>query len=94
MYHEDGTVNDIILTIINDGDGRSCGGFDYRQRCEAGRTHDLYRFRWAAREYGRYRHRTFGSPLPTREQAHIAGDFLFAYYQEHAEEVAQEVGNF
>lgn len=85
-YHEDPRVNDIMLSIINDGDGSQCGGFDYAQRCAAGRSHDLFKFRWAAREYDRYAHRTYGTPHATREQTVLAGNLLLEYYQRHAEE--------
>jgi hypothetical protein len=85
MYSENQIVNDIVLTIINDGDGSMCG-MDYKARLDAGRHHGLFEFRHAAREYGRYRHKHFGSSVPTRHEWVEAGNILMRYYEEHAKE--------
>lgn len=32
MYHENKLINDIVTTVIADGDGSQCGGFGYNDR--------------------------------------------------------------
>ena len=34
MYSENHVINDVVLTVINDGDGTQCG-MTYAQRCAA-----------------------------------------------------------
>jgi hypothetical protein len=84
-YHQDPVVNDLVLTIINDGDGSQCGR-SYQQRCNAAEN-GIFEFRYACREYGRQRSRS-GSSRPTREQVLIAADILQSYYRERVKEIA------
>lgn len=86
-YSQNHTVEDLVLTIINDGDGSQCG-MNYAQRCAAA-DNGLYEFRAACREYGRYRHRTYASRVPSRDEVLAAADILQAYYREHNMETAR-----
>lgn len=81
-YHEDPIVNDIVLTIINDGNGSQCG-MDYEERKRMAES--VYRFRTACREYNRQRSRS-GSVRATPGQIIQAADILQAYYREHVAE--------
>lgn len=85
MYHPDPRVNDIVLTIINDGNGSQCG-MDYRARCNAAAT-GILRYRAAVAEYGR---RAYGRSMPTRSQIIEAADVLQHYYRAHVEEMKHE----
>ena len=87
-YHIDPVVNDLVLTIINDGDGEQCGT-DYRQRIGAAEF-GLFKFRTACREYGRYRQRVYGLSFPTREQWFTAATILQNYYRAHVEEIKSQ----
>ncbi len=88
MYSNDPLVNDIVLSVINDGNGDQCGT-DYAKRVDLGRQIvNLYQFRAMAREYGRYAKKRFGSPIPTRAQWVEAGNLLSEYYEEHVKELS------
>lgn len=78
MYHEDPVINDIVLTVINDGNGSQCG-ITYNQRCNAAKSGYILAFRRAANEY---------RPTSRRDQQMIAGDYLYKYYLEHIGELA------
>lgn len=88
-YHDDPQVNEIILTVINDGNGNQCGA-DYSERCRIAQHAEVdsarYRFRGIARAYDRYSHRVYGHPLRTLKQTSEAGDYLAKYYAEHVKE--------
>lgn len=79
MFDEDHKVSELMLCIINDGNGDQCGR-SYEQRCEAASSHGLFEFRYMARECRRRVHPDWRdySAACTR-----AGDLLFAYYEEH-----------
>lgn len=77
MYHQDPVINDLMLTIINDGDGSQCG-MNYAQRCAAADTGIFY-YRAACREYNRH---------ASREQIIEAATRIQAYYREHVKESA------
>ena len=86
LYHEDPQTNEIILTVINDGDGSQCGS-GYERRCDLARAgNSLTEFRFMAREYIRHAHRTFGTPHPPRSAWVGAGNYLQRYYEEHITE--------
>ena len=85
-YSQNHTVEDLVLTIINDGNGSQCG-MSYPQRCAAAES-GIFEFRAACRAYGRYRHRVYGSSIPDRLEVIEAADILQAYYREHAKESA------
>lgn len=85
MYHQDPVVNDLVLTIINDGDGSQCG-MSYKQRCQSA-AFGILNFRFACRQYSRIRYANGGS-LATREQWLTAADVLQSYYREHIKEIA------
>src|SRR5262245_45402970 len=87
MYHDDPKVNDIVLTIINDGNGEMCGGLDYEGRKAAGRSNDLFAFHKAAKVYGQvYGPKVFESTRATLAQVRKAAEILLAYYVEHVKE--------
>jgi hypothetical protein len=85
-YSTNPTVEDVVLTVINDGNGSQCG-MTYAQRCEAAEF-GIFEFRAACRAYGRYRHRNYGASIPTRGEVIEAADILQAYYREHTKESA------
>ena len=89
-YSTDHRVNDIVLTIINDGDGKQCG-MDYSTRCDEAITgRDL--FISACRAYDRYSREFYGSPKATREQIIAAADIVQAYYRQHVTEIETTKG--
>ena len=85
-YSDNATVNDIVLTVINDGDGKQCGA-SYAQRCDAARAGNYYEFGDMARAYGRYRLSHYGATVPARAEWVAARDILFSYYVEHVAEI-------
>jgi hypothetical protein len=87
LYHDDPVVDDLILTIINDGNGSQCG-MTYENRKSAAFSHDLAPFRIAARKYSTQRVKAGGSPA-TRSQIIEAANYLMHYYTEHNAECQQ-----
>ena len=86
-YHFDTRVNDIMLTVINDGNGDQCGA-DYAERCRLGKDgtqRSRMQFRYIARECARRARKAAQTSLA---QSSAAGDFLFKYYVNHAKELA------
>jgi hypothetical protein len=80
-YHNNPTVNDLVLSIINDGDGSMCG-MTYKQRCAAADT-GIGEFRAAARDYSEYRTKHFEQPKATRQEILDAATCLQEYYRRH-----------
>jgi hypothetical protein len=87
MYSEDPIVNDIVLTIINDGNGEMCG-MTYADRQAAARRDGCgrYQFEAAARRYVRYWNRNFrdDDERPrkiSRAQQLQVGEILVDYYR-------------
>ena len=76
MYHENHKINDVILTIINDGNGETCG-MTYQERKAAVKNHDLPAIRRAVEKYGK---KYYGENFK-QEYIFIAGDFIFDYYE-------------
>lgn len=85
MYHEDPVINDIMLTIINDGDGSECG-MTYKQRCDAA-EHGLMLYIDACIKYDRKRKNVYGSPAARAIQIRGAAERIQAYYREHVREL-------
>jgi len=85
LYSDNHTVEDLVLTIINDGDGSQCG-MTYAERVAAADT-GLYAYRAACRQYGRYRHSQYGSSIPTRQEWLDAANIIQEYYRQHAKEL-------
>ena len=83
MYSENPVVNDLVLTIINDGNGSQCG-MDYARRCVAADT-GIREFRAACVEYGAVRTKS-GSSAPSRTDILEAATILQSYYREHVKE--------
>ena len=89
-YHDDPTINDTLLSVINDGNGEMCG-FTYQERVECARqTANIQQFRLMARNYSSYRNKHFGSSHLTRHEWVEAGNFLSKYYMEHLKEIDNE----
>ena len=86
-YHENAAINDAVLTIINDGDGSQCEGFNYARR-KAAAEFGLFEYRAAVRAYSRYRHMHYGSRHLTRPEVIEAASYLQEYYREHVKECA------
>jgi len=78
-------VHEIVLTIVNDGNGDQCG-YTYRQRRELADT-GLYAYRHMVRNYLRHSWREYGTPRPVdRRVRFIAADEIQAYYRRHVAE--------
>jgi len=90
IYSTDHRVNDLVLTIINDGDGKQCG-MDYAKRCAAAET-GLFDYRFACRSYSRYSHAHYGTPHATQAQIIAAADIVQEYYREHVTEIETTKG--
>lgn len=82
-YSADPVINDLVLTIINDGNGAQCGR-TYEQRCAAAEN-GIFEYSYMCREYSRQRNRA-GSSRATREQILAAATILQEYYREHMAE--------
>jgi hypothetical protein len=68
-------INDIVLTVINDGDGSLCG-YNYDQRLQAARTNTIGIFKSAAQTYMN----------TSAENIDLAAEELMEYYKEHLKE--------
>ncbi len=79
-------INDLVLTVINDGNGSQCG-FSYHDRLAAvrGETLDEELFVAAATNYNAQRVLIDCEPA-TRSEILEAAKELLAYYIEHAAE--------
>ena len=79
MYHENHKINDIVLTVINDGNGSQCG-MDYGQRCTAASKSEygVYQYEKACKQY---------MPTATPGELESAARLLQAYYLEHMAEM-------
>lgn len=87
MFSKDPIINDIVLTIVNDGNGKQCGA-SYEKRLEYATRHKPYlAFRAIAREYGRRAFRSYGTAHPTLQQTSQAGNILADYYAQHLMEM-------
>ena len=75
----DNIVNDIVLTVINDGNGDQCG-LTYKQRCNAAQ-YGLASYRIACVRYG-------NSIGASKQQVLEAADEVQEYYREHTKEMA------
>jgi hypothetical protein len=87
MYHENPIINDLILTIINDGNGSQCG-LSYAQRKYEAAHHGLSQFRLACARYNKQRVAS-GSKKADRLEVIEAAQILFDYYIAHNREIAQ-----
>jgi hypothetical protein len=77
-------VNDIELTVINDGNGDQCG-FNYHDRLSGGYAGDEELFFAAATNYNAQRALADSEPA-TRTELREAAKRLLRYYVEHAAE--------
>jgi hypothetical protein len=84
-YHTNHSVNDIVLSVINDGNGSMCG-MSYEQRCAAADT-GILEFRAAAKQYSDYRHKHFEQPRANRQEIIDAATCLQEYYRKHVQEM-------
>lgn len=90
MYHDSPVINDIVLTIINDGNGSQCG-MTYEDRCANTHNAALSKrlFRDAASRYtGSNRYLADNADVP-RSAIITAARILFDYYLNHVTEVIQ-----
>lgn len=71
------TVADLVLVVINDGNGDQCG-VDYQGRITAGRAKDLMAF---GRMVVRY------NPKAQPKEIRLAASQLLAYYVQHVSEL-------
>jgi len=86
MFSDNHIVNDLVLCVINDGNGSECG-ISYEQRCQAAMGfRSILSMRQAARECGHYQHKVYGTSVPTRKELVEAGNILANYYDEHVKE--------
>lgn len=86
-YSENPIIENIVLTIINDGDGSQCGmSYDARlARAHVG----IYRFRDACRQCSRYLHENFDLRQANPREIRYAAIIVQDYYRNHAEEIAR-----
>ena len=71
-------TNDIVLTVINDGDGSQCG-MDYNERCLAA-AFGIAQYRTACRNY---------APTASHKQIIEAATLIQEYYREQSKEVTE-----
>lgn len=88
MYHSDAGINDAVLTIVNDGNGKQCG-MDYAARVRAGRDGGrIMPFMDAVLRYKR----EFTRSEEGLRRAATAARILVDYYVAHARECAPAEG--
>ena len=87
MYSPDSIVNDLVLTIVNDGNGTECG-MSYAARRLAVKLQDgVFQFRRACEHYNKRRVSVYEcSESATAHQINSAADILRAYYVDHIKE--------
>lgn len=83
MHHQNPIINDIVLTIINDGNGSQCG-MDYAARCAAAEN-GIASYRAACRYYNLQRSYA-GAKSATRAEMLEAESVLQGYYRQHMQE--------
>jgi hypothetical protein len=88
MYHQNHVINDIVLTIINDGDGSQCG-FSYKDRCE---NPDPYTMLRAVQTYLSLSPDYQGQNMPRLKQQSEAAQILLDYYTDHVAEIQRFKG--
>jgi hypothetical protein len=74
-YSNNHKVEDVVLTVINDGDGTQCG-MSYKQRCQVAQ-YGLLDYQVACTRY---------NPTLSRKEAREAACLIQTYYQEHMKE--------
>ena len=87
MYSENPVVNDIVLAVINDGNGSQCG-MTYEQRCVAA-EHGLADYRVACAKYGKDGRVALDERPATRAEVIEAASLVQKYYRNHMAEAAQ-----
>lgn len=85
MYSTYPAVNDIVLTIINDGNGSECG-MTYSERVAAAET-GIGDYRIACAKYNQRRLEVYEMPKATRQQVLEAATLVQEYYRRHAKEL-------
>lgn len=85
MFSEDHAVEDIVLAVINDGNGSMCG-MTYQERCQCPHT-NLWSFRRACRVYAEYAHKNFETAMASRKQILSAALLVQKYYKQHVKEI-------
>lgn len=84
MYSDNPVINDLVLTIVNDGNGSQCG-MSYAERCHFANDATTAHYRIACAVYARNR-RDSGSSMATRREIDEAAEILQHYYREHVKE--------
>jgi hypothetical protein len=79
----DATVQDIVETIVNDGNGDMCG-YTYQERLTMGRRE----LRRACANYASRRVRMFECERASAAQLDAAVEELWLYYLQHKREIA------
>jgi hypothetical protein len=89
-YSEDHAVNDIVLAVINDGNGSMCG-LTYQHRCDIVRRQAgpvaMMQFRNACRRYSQYSRLRFETPCVPHEKVNAAAQLVLEYYRQHVKEI-------
>jgi hypothetical protein len=75
--------NDLVLIVINDGNGSQCG-MTYDQRCAAAAT-GIDQFRYACQKANQWRI-AHDCPSATRADVFAAASEVYAYYRNHMAE--------
>jgi len=82
MYHDNPRTNNVILAVINDGNGGLCG-MTYEERCQ---SVDNFTSVLNLRKAARVCADRLGINLPFRPDSFEAGNILSRYYQDHVKE--------
>lgn len=77
-------VDDIVTTVINDGDGSLCG-MSYQQRCDSA-EYGIGKFRMACQKYGQAGRSDLGESPALRLEVIEAASVVQEYYREHVAE--------
>ena len=85
-YSDDPIINEIVLVVVNDGNGKQCG-MTYQQRCDAAEN-GLADYVNACLRFDRQRVADGGAPAVKRAiQVRGAAEIIQAYYRQHVAEV-------
>ena len=89
-YHDNPVINDLVLTVINDGDGSECG-MTYADRCKAAEFGIFY-YRAACKRYSKRRAKVYEAREATRAEIIEAASIIQEYYRQHIKEQSQPSG--
>ena len=89
-YHVNPVINDLVLAVINDGNGSECG-MTYDERCKMAEFGILY-YRAACKRYSERRVKVYEVRKATRAEIIEAASIIQEYYRQHIKEQSQPSG--